>query len=97
VAAAADAPHGLGHGVVSDVIDRSDASEYDQYWAAQVFRGEADAEPLTMPFFGMVKEAAVTFPGAIGLVETQEIKPGMYVKVLKMDGHAPGEARYPLH
>ncbi len=63
---------------------------------AGVPRG-ADAEPLTTPSFGRVKEAAVTFPGAIGLVETQEIKSGMYVKVLKIDEHAPGEARYPLY
>ncbi|HKI27122.1 MAG TPA: hypothetical protein VKA07_12395 [Candidatus Sulfotelmatobacter sp.] len=96
-ASAADAPHRLGHGVVSDVIDQSDASEYNRYRAAQVFRGEADAESRTTPSFGRVKEAAVTFPGAIGLVEIQEIKPGIVREVLKIDGDAPGEARYPLH
>src|SRR5271169_4390597 len=29
--------------------------EYRQYWTAQVFRGEADAEPLTVPSVGMQK------------------------------------------
>jgi len=72
-------------------------SEYKQFCTAQVFRGEADAEPLTIPSFGMVKEAAQVFPGAIALVDFKDIKPGMYIKVLKVDGRMPGEASYSLH
>jgi hypothetical protein len=71
-------------------------SEYKQYWTAQVFRGEVDAEPLTLPSFGMVKEAAKLFPGAIALVRAQDVKPGMDLKVIKVEGHMPGEAGYPL-
>jgi ABC-type phosphate transport system substrate-binding protein len=72
-------------------------SEYKQYWAAQVFRGEADAEPVSLPSFGMVKEAAKTFPGAIGFTDARDIKPGMDLKVVKVDGHMPGDPGYPLH
>jgi ABC-type phosphate transport system substrate-binding protein len=72
-------------------------SDYKRYWAAQVIRGEADSEPLTIPSFGMVKEAATTFPGAIGLADAQDIKPGMLVKVLKVDGRMPGDDGYSLH
>jgi len=72
-------------------------SEYKQYWTAQVFRGEADAEPLMVPSFGMVKEAALVFPGAIGLVCAKDLREGMNVKVLKVDGHMPGDPGYPLH
>ena len=72
-------------------------SEYKRYWTTQVFRGEADAEPLAVPSFGMAKEAASTFPGAITLVEAQEVKSGMYVKMIKVDGRLPGEPGYPLH
>jgi len=72
-------------------------SEYKQYWTAQVFRGEADTEPYTVPSFGMVKEAAVIFPGAISLVEAQNVKSGMPLKVIKVDGRLPGDAGYPLH
>jgi hypothetical protein len=72
-------------------------SEYKQYWTAQVFRGEADAEPLTVPSFGMVKEAAKVFPGAIGLVDPKDARPGMNMKVIKVDGRLPGDPEYPLH
>jgi ABC-type phosphate transport system substrate-binding protein len=72
-------------------------SEYKQYWAAQVFRGEVDAEPVVLPSFGMIKEAAKTFPGAIGLTDARDIKPGMDLKVLKVDGRLPGDPGYPLH
>lgn len=72
-------------------------SEYKTYWTAQVFRGEADAEPLTLPSFGMSIEAVKALPGAICLVEARDIKPAMFTKVVKVDGYLPGEAGYPLH
>jgi hypothetical protein len=70
-------------------------SEYRQYWTARVFRGEADAEPMTVPSVGMQKEALKAFPGAISLVNVRDVKPGM--KVIKVDGLLPGAAGYPLH
>jgi ABC-type phosphate transport system substrate-binding protein len=72
-------------------------SEYKQYWTAQVFRGEADAEPLGVPSFGMVREAAAVFPGAIGLVEAQNVRPDMNLKVIRVDRLLPGDSGYPVH
>jgi len=69
--------------------------EYRQYWTGQVVRGEADAEPLVVPSFGMAKEAVAAFPGGITLVEVTSIQPGM--KVIRIDGHLPSDPRYPLH
>jgi ABC-type phosphate transport system substrate-binding protein len=71
-------------------------SEYKQYWTAQIVRGEADAEPITIPSFGMTKEATKLFPGAISLVDSRDIKAATDVKMLKIDGHLPGEPDYPL-
>lgn len=68
--------------------------EYKQYWTAQVFRGEADAEPLVVPSVGMQREALNLFLGAVTFVKMTDVKPGM--KVLRVDGLLPGEARYPL-
>jgi hypothetical protein len=68
--------------------------EYKQYWTAQVFRGEADAAPLTVPSVGMQKEAIRAFPGALSLVSAKEVKPGM--KVIRVDGLLPGDAGYPI-
>jgi hypothetical protein len=68
--------------------------DYKRYWTAQVFRGEADAEPLIVPSVGMQKEALNLFPGAISLVNVRDVKAGM--KVIKIDGQMPGVAGYPL-
>jgi len=76
---------------------RMSESEYKQYWTAQVYRGEADSEPLVLPSFGMVLEATRAFPGAIAFVEARDIKAGMYLKVIKVDGLMPGDSGYPLH
>ena len=69
-------------------------SEYKQYWAAQIFRGEADSEPFAAPSVGMQKEAMTVFPGSISLVNLQDVEPGM--KVLMVDGRLPGAAGYTL-
>jgi len=69
-------------------------SEYKQYWTTQVLRGEAQAEPMALPSIGMQREAVVAYPGAVALVNFQDIKAGM--KVLKLDGRKPGEAGYAL-
>lgn len=70
-------------------------SEYKQYWTSQVYKGEATSEPVALPSNGMQKEALAVYPGAIALVDAAEVKPGM--KVLKVDGHTPGDGNYPLH
>jgi hypothetical protein len=70
-------------------------SEYKQYWTAQVFRGEAESEPVTVPSLGMQMESLKVFPGAISLVIARDLKPG--IKVIRVDGRLPGEAGYPLH
>lgn len=69
--------------------------EYKQHWTAQVLRGEADTEPVIVPSVGMQKEAVIAFPGALTLVESSAVKPGM--KVLKVNGLLPGAQGYPLH
>src|ERR1700733_6269437 len=70
-------------------------SGYKQYWIAQVFRGEADAEPVALFSNGMQKEAVAGYPGAVALVNAQDVKPGM--KMVRVDGHMPLEAGYPLN
>jgi hypothetical protein len=70
-------------------------SEYKRYWTAQVFRGDAQAEPIALFSNGMQKEALIAFPGAVALVNFQDVKGGM--KVVKVDGCLPGEAAYPLN
>ena len=70
-------------------------SEYKQYWTSQVFRGDAQAEPVALFSNGMQREAVAAYPGAVALVIFQDVKHGM--KVVRVDGHMPGEAGYPLN
>ena len=76
------------------VLAMSEA-DYKKYWTSLVFRGEAQAEPVTLPSNGMQKEAVRAFPGAIVLMARQDVHTD--VKVVKVDGHLPGEPGYPLH
>jgi hypothetical protein len=70
-------------------------SEYRQYWIAQVFRGEAEAEPVALFSNGMQKEALALYPGGVALMDFQDVKTGM--KVVRVDGHMPGEMGYPFN
>jgi hypothetical protein len=70
-------------------------SEYQRYWTAQVFRGEAQSEPVGLFSNGMQKEAVALYPGAVALVNFQDVKLGM--KVVRVDGHMPDEAGYPIN
>ena len=69
-------------------------SEYKRYWAGQVYRGEAQAEPVGLFSNGMQREAVLLYPGAVALVDVQDVKLGM--KVVKVDGHMPADAGYPF-
>ena len=69
-------------------------SEYKRYWAGQVYRGEAQAEPVGLFSNGMQREAVVLYPGALALVNVQDVKVGM--KVVKVNGHMPADAAYPF-
>jgi hypothetical protein len=63
--------------------------------SAQTLRGEAESEPFTAPSLGMTVEAVRIFVGAITLIDVQDVKPG--IKIIKVEGHMPGEPGYALH
>jgi hypothetical protein len=88
------APDAYERVVLLKLLEMSE-SEYKKYWTARVFRGDAQAEPIALFSNGMQKEALAAFPGAVALVNLQDVKPGM--KVVKVDGHMPGDAAYPLN
>ncbi|MBI3474526.1 MAG: hypothetical protein HY010_02245 [Acidobacteria bacterium] len=81
------------HIALLKLLGMSDA-EYKKHWTEQVFRGEAQSEPATLPSNGMQLEAVRSFAGAIALMPIDDVKAG--VKVVKVDGHLPGEATYSL-
>jgi ABC-type phosphate transport system substrate-binding protein len=79
--------------LLSRVLHMSE-SEYKAYWVQKVYSGEVQREPLALLSNGMQLEAIRAEKGGIALISIQDIHPG--VKVLKVDGHLPGTAGYPL-
>ena len=81
------------HDALLKLIGMSE-TEYKQYWRQRIYAGEAQSEPILLPSNGMQREALQTYAGGLALVDMADLKPGM--KVLKIDGKAPGESGYPL-
>jgi hypothetical protein len=69
-------------------------SEYKQYWRAQVFRGDSPAEPLVLFSNAMQREAVLSFPGAVVLVNLRDVKDGE--KIVRINGLMPGDPGYPI-
>ena len=73
---------------------RLSEDDYARYWTTQAYRGEG-TEPVAVFSNGMQKEAVLSIPGAIAVMDARDLKPGL--KVLKIEGKLPGEEGYPLH
>jgi len=69
-------------------------SEFKQLWMARVFRGESDVEPFTVPSNGSASAYVEVSPGGIAFMPGTDVRRDL--KVLKVDGHLPGEGGYPL-
>lgn len=80
--------------VLLNRVLKMNESEYQQYWVKKVYSGEAPRQPLALLSNGMQLEAIRAEKGAIALISVQDIHPG--VKVLKVEGRAPGMSGYPL-
>ncbi len=80
--------------VLLTVIMKMTESQFQDYWVKKVYSGAVAHEPLALMSTGMQLEAIRSQKGGIALINAQEVKEG--VKVLKVDGLAPGAAGYPL-
>jgi ABC-type phosphate transport system substrate-binding protein len=75
------------------ILHMSEA-QYQQYWRKQRQSGKRVREPIAVISNGMQVEAVFRHSGAVALVPMSDIQQG--VKVLKVGGHLPGSAAYPL-
>ncbi len=80
--------------VVLRVIYQMSEAQFKQYWVAKIFRAEAAAPPRIVYSNDMQFELLTALPGAIAFVDSRNMRPG--VKVLRVDGHVPGDKDYPL-
>lgn len=79
--------------LVQDILQMTEA-QFRQHWIAKVFRAEAPSGPKIVYSSQMALDQVTRTPGAITFVEAALAGKG--VKVLKIDGKAPGQAGYKL-
>jgi ABC-type phosphate transport system substrate-binding protein len=89
------APVARERDVVLRVIYQMTEAQFKQYWVAKIFRAEAASPPKIVYSNDMQYELISGIPGAIGFMDARNVRPGL--KVLRVDGHLPGDKDYPLH
>jgi PBP superfamily domain len=80
--------------VTLHMVDMNDSS-YREYWLDRTNAGEAAAAPAAMPSSGIALSLVAESPGAIAVVPLADVRDS--VKVVKIDGHLPSDAAYPIH
>jgi len=88
------APAARERDVVLRVIYQMSEAQFKQYWVAKIFRAEAATPPRIVYSNDMQFELLTALPGSIAFVDSRNMRAG--VKVLRVDGHLPGEKDYPL-
>jgi hypothetical protein len=88
------APVARERDVVLHVIYQMSEAQFKQYWVAKIFRAEAASPPKIVYSNDMQYELVTAIPGAIAFVDARAVRPG--VKVLRVNGHLPGDKDYPL-
>jgi len=88
------APVARERDVVLRVIYQMSEAQFKQYWVAKIFRAEVTSPPKIVYSNDMQYELVTAIPGAIAFVDARAVRPG--VKVLRVDGHLPGDRDYPL-
>jgi ABC-type phosphate transport system substrate-binding protein len=80
--------------VVLRVVYQMTEAQFKQYWVAKIFRAEAASPPKIVYSNDMQYELVSGLPGAIGFMDAHTVRPGL--KILRVDGHLPGDKNYPL-
>jgi len=88
------APVARERDVVLRVIYQMSEAQFKQYWVAKIFRAEVASPPKIVYSNDVQFELVSAIPGAIAFVDARNVRPGL--KVLRVDGHLPGEQGYPL-
>jgi hypothetical protein len=88
------APVARERDVVLRVIYQMSEAQFKQYWVAKIFRAEIVSPPKIVYSNDLQYDLVTAMPGAIAFVDARNVRPGL--KVLRVDGHLPGERDYPL-
>ncbi len=88
------APVARERDVVLRVIYQMTETQFKQFWVAKIFRAEAASPPKIVYSNDMQYELVAAMPGSIAFMDARNVRPGL--KVLRVDGHLPGDRDYPL-
>jgi len=88
------APVARERDVVLRVIYQMSEAQFKQYWVAKIFRAEVATPPKIVYSNDLQYDLVTAMPGAIAFVDARNVRSGL--KVLRVDGHLPGEKDYPL-
>jgi hypothetical protein len=88
------APVARERDVVLRIIYQMTETQFKQFWVAKIFRAEAASPPKIVYSNDMQYELVAAMPGSIAFIDARNVRPGL--KVLRVDGHLPGERDYPL-
>ena len=89
------APTSAERDAVLNVIYQMKEPQFKQYWIAKIFRAELSSPPKIVYSSESTVSLISAIPGAIAFMAATDVKPGL--KVVRIDGHLPGEAGYRLH
>ncbi len=78
---------------LKDVYQMTDGA-YEGYFLQAVFTGKISSAPRMIPSGAAIRKIVGGNPGMIGYIAASAVDAS--VKAVKIDGHAPGEAGYPL-
>jgi len=76
------------------VIYQMSEAQFKQYWVAKIFRAEIASPPKIVYSNDLQYDLVTAMPGAIAFVDARNLRSGL--KVLRVDGHLPGDRDYPL-
>src|SRR3954470_5803726 len=88
------APVARERNVVLKIIYQISEAQFKQYWIAKIFRAESATAPKVVYSNDMANDLVTAVPGAIAFIDAREVKPGS--KVVRVEGHLPGDAGYAL-
>jgi len=88
------APIARERDVVLRVIYQMSEAQFKKYWVAKIFRAEVASPPKIVYSNDLQFDLVSAIPGAIAFVDARNVRPGL--KVLRVDGHLPGDRDYPL-
>ncbi|HSM36711.1 MAG TPA: hypothetical protein VK837_09980 [Longimicrobiales bacterium] len=87
-------PRSSERAVILDRVYEMNEGQFRQYWIAKLFRAEVSSGPKIVYSTESTLELVAAIPGAISFLDASAATGS--VKVLRIDGTAPGQNGYPL-